>query len=81
MYSGPAAPFRISETTREKADVTKAYLEQKYAQMKKGREESQQRYAHTARAFYCAALILFICTLNINIMAKGATSWSEKCQK
>ena len=33
----------ISETTREKADATKAYLEQKYAIMKKEREESRAR--------------------------------------
>ncbi|EQC30734.1 AGC/NDR protein kinase [Saprolegnia diclina VS20] len=33
----------ISTTTREKASVTKAYLEQKYAIMKKEREESRMR--------------------------------------
>ena len=33
----------ISDTTREKADATKAYLEQKYALMKKDREESRAR--------------------------------------
>ncbi|CAK4069816.1 unnamed protein product [Aphanomyces euteiches] len=34
---------RISSTTLEKASVTKAYLEQKYAIMKKEREESRMR--------------------------------------
>ncbi len=33
----------ISTTTREKADATKAYLEQKYALLKLEREESRQR--------------------------------------
>eukprot|EP00937_MAST-01D_sp_MAST-1D-sp2_P000099 g99.t1 len=33
----------ISSATREKADATKAYLEQKYALMKKEREESRSR--------------------------------------
>ncbi|DAZ95225.1 TPA: hypothetical protein N0F65_003460 [Lagenidium giganteum] len=33
----------ISNTTREKAKATKAYLEQKYAIMKKEREESRER--------------------------------------
>jgi serine/threonine kinase 38 len=36
-------PTTISATTREKADATKAYLEQKYALMKKEREESRER--------------------------------------
>jgi len=39
MASRPA----ISSSTREKADATKAYLEQKYALMKKEREESRTR--------------------------------------
>jgi serine/threonine protein kinase len=33
----------ISQATREKADATKAYLEQKYAMMKKEREDSKSR--------------------------------------
>ena len=41
--SGSAKEIHISQATRDKADATKAYLEQKYAMMKKEREDSKTR--------------------------------------